>query len=77
MPPFNINNNEGNKKATTILYAEYTDRSGFQIHIINNMTDPRCKNMSIVIYSFKKARITLSGRYFVHSNTVQIVGGLQ
>jgi len=30
MPLFNINNNERNKKATTILYAEYTDRSGFQ-----------------------------------------------
>jgi len=31
--------------------------------------------MSIVIYFFKKIRITLSGRYYVHSNTVQIVGG--
>jgi hypothetical protein len=43
MPLFNINNNEGNKKAKTILYAEYTDRSGFQIHIINNVTDSDVK----------------------------------
>jgi len=39
MPLFNVNNTEGNKKAKTILYAEYTDRSGFQIHITNSMTD--------------------------------------
>jgi hypothetical protein len=39
MPLFNICNNEGNRKAKTILSAEYADRSGFQIHIINNVTD--------------------------------------
>jgi len=43
MPLFNINNNEGNKKAKTILYAEYTDRNCFQIHIINNVTDSDVK----------------------------------
>jgi hypothetical protein len=57
MPLFNINNNKGNKKAKTILYAEYTDRSGFQIHNINNVTD----------HNYLEWKILCS------SNTVQIV----
>ena len=49
----NINNNEGNKKAKTILYAEYTDRSGFQIHIINNVADSDVK-LCPVSFTFLK-----------------------
>jgi hypothetical protein len=43
MPLFDINNNEGNKKAKTMLCTEYTDRNGFQINITNNVTDSDVK----------------------------------
>jgi hypothetical protein len=43
MPLFTINNNEGNKKAKTILCTEYTGKSGFKVCIVNNATDSDVK----------------------------------
>jgi hypothetical protein len=57
MPLFNINNNEGNKKAKTILYAEYTHRSGFQIHIVNNATDSDVKLCSLSFTFLKRPEL--------------------